>query len=717
MLRWLKSRAAVHLGIVVLFVLPILAVSFPEEKGDSYFFSWVKREFHGLELTSVDYRIRFGRRAPVSPEIVFLALDSASTPTYLDSNFDADTIANSRPLSLMHSSFPFPREVWALVCDRLFSAGAKVVALDLMFPAPSANDMAWKAAIDKYQDKLAIACNFSLDPRNYNTWSLSIPSASLFPEQEITDNRLAYVNYWPDKDDKIVRSAQYRANTDYLNGNAIAPKFPKLYSFAARAVQKGGHADLVPDDFKPRPLRFAGPPLIPFYNYSLYQIFVPNIWQTTFRNGEIFRDKIVVVGPQGDMFQDKSITPYGLMDGAEIHLNAINCLLQNEFLYPASNTFNFGMIVGSGLLSWGLALLIVPIGWRFLVSSGILGGYIIILIVAFNGPGWLLPAVGPIGVFFGGTGVGFIYDFVLTQIERLRLRTTFERYNSKNVVKYLLDHVENYEAMLAGTRRPITALFSDIRGFTTIAEEAADSQKLVAKLNEYLTAMVETVFRFDGTLDSFMGDGIMASWGTTPFNFGPKGDAVRAVQSALAMIVELRKLNAKWIAEGGTAWKIGIGLNHGEVIVGDIGSKQHSEFAAIGDAVNLASRIEGLTKEYHVEICIGETVADLVRDEFHLRSVDLVQVKGKKKPVAIFTVMGEKSLALPPEEQKFLALYEEGINHFRQREFVRAKELFSQALQIHPDDFLAEDYLEDCDEYIATPPGAAWTGVRVMTKK
>ncbi len=321
------------------------------------------------------------------------------------------------------------------------------------------------------------------------------------------------------------------------------------------------------------------------------------------------------------------------------------------------------------------------------------------------------------GVFCGATGVGFIYDFVLTQIEKLRLRTTFERYHSKNVVKYLLEHTTSYKEMLAGTRRPVTVLFSDIRSFTTIVETTADSHQLVGKLNEYFTAMVDCVFRYDGSLDKFMGDGIMAVWGNTPHNFGPKDDAVRAVQAALAMVAELRRLNAKWVAEGKTEWRIGIGLNHGQVIVGDMGSQQHKEFGIVGDAVNLGSRLEGLTKKYHLQIILGERVAELVLDHFYLRSVDFVQVTGKTMAVQAFTVLGEKTQPLPPEQQKFLSLYEEGISSFRRREFVRAKELFAKALQIQPGDYLATQYVTSCVTFIENPPDASWTGVRVMAEK
>jgi adenylate cyclase len=716
-LRWLKRRGAVHFVIVALFVVPMVGLLFSSQyEKYSPFLAWAKGKFDSLEFASVDYRVSLGRKAPVSPEIVFLAIDAASTSASLDSLYDAKALAASRPLTLMHSSFPYPREVYALVCDRLFEAGARVVAIDVLFLGPSPNDQEWKSAIDRYRDKLVIAMNFSDDPLNGTSSTLSIPSISLLPEQDPFDQRLGYVNYCP-VSDYVVLKAQYRTNIDSINHNPGAGRLPKFYSFAARALQKGGHADLIPDDLAARSMRYAGSPLHSFKNYSLYEIFDPDYWKSNFHDGDYFRDKIVVVGPQGDFVKDKSSTPYGLMDGAEIHLNAINDLLQNEFLHPASDGLIFSTVIGSGLAALLLALTIAQIVWRFLAAVVVLAGYAMVLIWAYNGPGWLLPAVAPIGVFCGATGVGFVYDFTLAQIERFRLRTTFERYNSKNVVKYLMDHTESYKEMLAGTRRPVTALFSDVRGFTTMAEEAADSHRLVAKLNEYLTAMVACVFRLDGTLDSFMGDGIMAVWGNTPFHFGPREDAVRAVRAALAMIVELRKLNAKWLAEGGTAWRIGIGLNHGQVIVGDIGSQEHKEFATIGDAVNLASRLESLTKEYRLEILLGESVADLVRDHFHLRSVDIVQVKGKMQAVQAFTVLGEKSEVLSVDQQKFLTFYEEGMSSFRKREFARAKELFAQALQTKSDDYLAAQYLESCLEFAKNPPDASWTGIRVMTQK
>ncbi|MCE0484541.1 MAG: CHASE2 domain-containing protein [Methylacidiphilales bacterium] len=702
MVRWLKRREIIHVLICLGFLLLWGFLKY-------YSFDFLPKS----ELSTIADRVRYGRGAPVDPDLVFLTIDTASVSL---SQLDDRVIAASRPLSLMRAGYPFSREVYADACDRLISAGAKVVTLDILFLSPKPEDVLWKEVLDHNRDHVVIGMNFSDEQLNGYSTTLTLPASDLFPDQDAFDNRLAYLNFWKNPYG-VVTDAQYRQNLEYLNHKIPgSDKLPKYYSLAARTVQKAGFNNLVPDDLDSRALRFAGKPETKFPSYSLYTIFDPDSWNKTFHHGDFFRGKIVLIGPQGDWTKDELETPWGLMNGAEIHLNAINSLLQNEFLYPASDRLNITSALGAGLIALLLALAIPQIAWRFPAAVTLLGAYGAVLMWAYNGPGWLLPAVAPIGIFSATAGAGFVYDFVLAQVEKFRLRTTFERYNSKNVVQYLLDHTDSYREMLAGTRRPVTVLFSDIRGFTTMTEEA-DSQKLVEKLNEYFTAMVDCVFRHDGSLDKFMGDGIMAVWGNTPYNFGPKEDAIRAVRASLAMLTELRVLNTKWLAEGRGEWQIGIGLNHGQVIVGDMGSQQHKEFAVIGDAVNLGSRIEGLTKEYHVQILLGESVAELVRDQFHLRTVDLVQVKGKTKAVQTFTVLGEKSESQSPDFEEFLRLYEEAVALFRQREFARARDLFTQALQLRPDDFLASDYLADCEELAKNPPDAGWTGVRIMTKK
>ncbi|MCE0524228.1 MAG: adenylate/guanylate cyclase domain-containing protein [Methylacidiphilales bacterium] len=668
------------------------------------------------ELATDDERAHFGRLAPINPNLVFIAIDAPSVS--LDA-LDDKTIADSKGLSLIKASngYPFLRSVYGEVCDRLLGAGAKVVGFDLIFRDPKPEDAAFRQVMDKYPGQVVIGLNIADD---LNTFTL--PPATLLPSGSATDEQVGYLNYFPDEDG-VIRRTNYRTNLEFLNHQEGADKLPMIHSLSARMVEQGGFAAQAPNDLETCAFRFGSthlPNLPRIPSYSLYTIFDPQSWQNNFQNGAYFKDKIVLVGPEGNWSKDVMPTPWGIMAGAEIHLNSMNALLEKDFLQPPSPALNGTLIFCGALAAFLLAMVIPNIAGRFAAALAVVGGYFAAVMTAYNGPGWLLPVVGPVGVFSGATGLGFVYDFLLAQLEKMQLRAAFQRYTSPNVAKYLLDHLDDYQEMLAGKRLPVTVLFSDVRGFTTMTEFAAaqgKSQQHIEKLSEYLTEMVACVFTYDGALDKFIGDAVMAVWGNTPYNFGPKGDAIRAVRAALAMLEELKKLNARWKAEGKEEWRIGIGLNHGEAIVGDMGSEQRTEYAVIGDAVNLASRLESLTKQYHLDLLLGESVADLVRDEFYLRTVDLVVVKGKTQAVQSFTVIGEKSAGLAPEAQKFLEAYEEGIRAFRNRAFERAAELFAEALKFQPGDEQTEGYLAASREFVRNPPDASWTGVRVMTSK
>jgi adenylate cyclase len=302
----------------------------------------------------------------------------------------------------------------------------------------------------------------------------------------------------------------------------------------------------------------------------------------------------------------------------------------------------------------------------------------------------------------------------LERFEKRRIRRTLERYVSRDVVKELLDNPQTYFNALGGVRKPVTILFSDVRGFTTLTENA-DSAALVKQLNEYFEEMVSLVFAHQGSLDKFIGDAVMAVWGNI-VSHGAARDAHNAVATALAMKRSLKKLNEDWKARGMLELAFGIGLNHGEVIVGNLGSSEKMELTVIGDSVNLASRLEGLTKEYHLDLLLGESMAKLVGDQYILRLVDCVQVKGKTKPVDVYTVMGEgagQTVSLP----LWLARYEEGVRLYRSRKFQEAAALFEECHRRDPEDYLSEMYLKRCAALIETPPDESWNGVFVMTKK
>jgi adenylate cyclase len=350
-----------------------------------------------------------------------------------------------------------------------------------------------------------------------------------------------------------------------------------------------------------------------------------------------------------------------------------------------------------------------------LAIGGVAVVYLGLARVLYDWRGILIMVVPTLATFLLSGLFGLGFEYTLEILEKRRTRRTLERYVSKNLVEEILDNPDSYYHSLLGVRVPATMLFSDLVGFTTLSEKA-DPEELVRQLNEYLTKMTAVVFQNGGTLDKFIGDAIMAVWGNVR-SFGQTEDAKRAVRTAIGMRGELRKLNEGWRAEGRMPLGMGIGINHGEVIVGNIGSHERMDPTVIGDAVNLASRLEGLTRVYGVDVLIGATAGELVRDEFHLRSVARAQVKGKTEPVDILTPVGARNEHVDPELLKWLESYEEGILKFRSRDFTQAKILFSRFLEFYPEDFLAKMYLERALEYERQAPDEAWNAVEVFKKK
>jgi adenylate cyclase len=342
--------------------------------------------------------------------------------------------------------------------------------------------------------------------------------------------------------------------------------------------------------------------------------------------------------------------------------------------------------------------------------------YLLVSRLEYDRGGFLLLTVPVLGAFLlsGASSLGF--EYALERIEKLRTRRTLERYVSKNLVKEILDNPASFYSSLKGVRIPATILFSDIVGFTSLTENA-DPEALVRQLNEYLSRMTAAVFEHGGTLDKFIGDAVMAVWGNVRSG-GKAEDTKMAARAALAMRRELKILNDKWFAQGIAPFAIGIGINQGDVLGGNIGSQEKADPTVIGDAVNLASRLEGLTRTYGADILLGPTATEFVGDEFHVRSVARVQVKGKTEPVEITTLIGARDdETLDAELLQRLPTYEEAFQKFRHRDFGEAKILLSRFLEFYPDDYLAKMYLDRALEYETAPPDPAWNAVEVFKKK
>jgi len=662
----------------------------------------------------VEYQVRdlvtqyCTRRAAVDPRIVYLAIDEKTMD--LNGTLSQEDIAASPALQEMATSFPWPRDVYAKVIDRLMQAGAKVVAFDILFPSQRDSDPDLRAALDQYRGRVVIGSNFADDPRGAAQRTYTPPAADLIPDRE-ADDRVGYVNFWPDPDG-VIRAAKFRMS----EGEAYqkVDNGQVFYSLAARVLQKAGFAQAVPGAL--RGLCFApAEGAEGFVPVSLFTIFLPDEWRRNFQDGAAFKDKIVVVGPYGNVLKDQLLTPYGLMDGPELHLNAINDALHGDFVSIPSPTETVLVIVAMGFAAFGLSAVINRPLLLGITLAGVSAAYLGVTALGFDFAHRVIPFLAPLLVFDSSSVLSLYWKWLLERRERARMRRMFERFVSKNVVKEVVENRQSYLHQMGGVRKPVAIIMTDLRGFTTLTEEAEDESQLVAQLNEYFTAMVDCIFATNGTVDKFVGDAILAVWGNI-HSGGPESDAVLAVQTARRMLEELDALNKDWLKRGWSPFKMGVGVNFGQVIFGAIGSEQKAEPTVIGDAVNAASRLEGLTKEYGVDLLIGDSVAELVKDHFHLQLVDFVRMKGKSRAIKVHAVLGPKSAALDARIVAYLEKYGEALAGYERGEFASASSRFREALDIKPDDAVATVYFERCHELAEQPP-ETWDGVFVMKSK
>jgi adenylate cyclase len=291
-----------------------------------------------------------------------------------------------------------------------------------------------------------------------------------------------------------------------------------------------------------------------------------------------------------------------------------------------------------------------------------------------------------------------------------RLRSTMSRYMDPGIADQM---VANGAELLGGKNVPATVLFSDIRSFTTITEQLG-AQGTVTLLNEYFTMMVDCIQREEGMLDKFIGDAIMAAFGIP---VGHEDDADRAVRTAIAMISELQAWNQRRAGEGKPPVEIGIGLNTDQVVSGNIGSKKRMDYTIIGDGVNLAARLESACKQYGARILISEFTYRALRGTYRMREVDIVVVKGKTKPVAIYEVLDYHGEASYPSLVDAMGLFRNGLESYRKRNWGAAARLFKEVLGLNPHDQVAELYIERCGHMADHPPPADWDGTFVMESK
>ncbi|MBN1622371.1 MAG: CHASE2 domain-containing protein [Endomicrobiales bacterium] len=519
--------------------------------------------------------------------------------------------------------WPWQRSVHGRLVDLLTKAGAKTIIFDILFTEPDSN----KPWADQYLGRVAKKSG-KVVFGSFFQMAEGLAATPLMPIKSLRDNAsTGFTNIFTELDGvnrRIPLEMEYQGKM--VPSLSMAGLELVLNKTAKEIIEE---RDIFIDEYNEMMINFAGG-YESFPYYSFCDVLNEKIAENK------FKDKIILVGGTAAGLFDFKAIPYApIFPGVEIHANAISNILLNNYLRPWSPFFTFVLIWFFTLLSAMVLGQLAP--WKGGVSAlGVFIGYFffvhILFVWEYIDAAFVAPAL---SLSLGYVGVLF-YRFMTEEKEKRWIKKSFNQYLSPQILDNILNNPGSLR--LGGDRQNLSILFSDIRGFTTISE-SLNPEEVVELLNEYLTKMVEVVFRNQGTMDKFIGDAVMAFWGAP---VPQDNHSQLAVNCAVEMIKELEVLQKKWESEGKKIINIGVGVNSGDVVVGNMGSLERMDYTVIGDNVNLASRLEGLTKEYKSQIIISEATYNEVKDLVDAEHLGEVKVKGKAKAVHIYGVLGKK---------------------------------------------------------------------------
>jgi adenylate cyclase len=618
----------------------------------------------GQERRSLDWRFRtFAEPARASRDIIIVALDDPSF--------------SSRDMLDDFGRWPWRRELYAGLVHFLHAWGARAIGIDLIFEGadPHAGDDALlaKSLAERPDVVLAFDLNQGAFQENDPAEESRIrarPIRFAMPVDEqvplflhhysgidlpqepfLKWSRIGCVTVQPDPGGAI------RTTTPLFRfGDRFYPSFPlaiasvvvgeKLQTIIRPGPALEFDGREVPLDSKGRELiRWYGPAYT-YKHYSVWQVFNSALESERGQKPDIppesFRNKIVLIGPTAASIADLHANAFSAnFPGVELQATVVDNLLHGDFLRVADPRDGAIAILGLALLMSSVVYAVDSAVTHTSLAAMAAIAYLALVARSFTAHHVWVPIVAPLA----SGGLAFVSS-TLTRYategrEKSRYRKTLTRYLSPQLVKTIMDDF-NWEGIHA-EKRILTVLFSDIRGFTSFTEEFP-AETVVKTLNEHLNLMVSVIFKHQGTLDKFVGDCVMAFWGAP---LPEPRHAERAARAALEMVEGLEKLNQKWQSEGRPTLKIGVGINTGEMLFGNIGSEQRMDFTVIGDAVNLASRLESATrqKELQASIIISDTTYQQIRDMAQVRPLGEILVKGKAQKVTVYELLGLAEVA------------------------------------------------------------------------
>jgi len=684
----------------------------------SVFLSFVLSELvmvENLQLKGIN--TLFNLRGPINPpdtSIVIVALDDQS-------------------LASLPAKLPYPRSYYETIVNHLSSAGARLIVFDIEFTEPSVDrpeeDVALAAAVQR-SGRVVLAGKMVLETgsRLANNQHILEPVPPLMK----SGAALGLVNVVEDADGFIRNYILYQQASRSTYYTLAVQGARLLAGISSDALPGTGNEPFtIGSQTFPRArtntfmINFRGPART-FRTYSLVSVLDDSSFAldeeedtdifSQYLEWGTFRDKIVLVGASAEELQDNKLTPFfdwgGVkqkMPGVELHANALSTILRGDFIRStpewAALALALLLTLAAGLQARWLQGLR---GLAAVLAVALLFGVAVSL--AFSQFRLLIPFATPLIALALATFGHVSYQVVVEQREKKLIRQTFQQYVAPSVVDKMLSLGEL--PSFGGERKELSVLFSDIRNFTRFSE-AHEPEVVAARLSEYLSEMVEIIFRQGGTLDKFVGDAIMAIYGA-PYYF--EDHAERACRTALEMQQRLKELQKGWPDEPFARFNIGVGINTGKMIVGNLGSRQLFDYTVIGDEVNLASRLEGANKEYETGIIISESTCRQISAKALVRELDLVRLVGRSQAIRIYELRSMD--ALPQLEQDYLLdLYSEGLAAYRERRWSDALITFRRVLRYFPHDGPSRMYTVRCLNYLERPVPVDWDGVYDMKSK
>ncbi|HLP16931.1 MAG TPA: adenylate/guanylate cyclase domain-containing protein [Bacteroidota bacterium] len=684
------------------------------------FFAWLfSSSYLGrtIELSTYNLRLKYAHsyRQP-DTSIVILTIDQNSLQYF----------------KKRHTSWPWPRDFYAIVTRYVMNAGAKAMVYDFHFNEPDEDRVSSSGADNDRQ--------FADAMREGRHVHLGAQLTTLVDDDQEGDT----IFYAPS-------GVRMRATPEYVFNKTYAPlpefqqaaagvgvvnffpdedgtcrRVPLVYEFAGRPLYTLSYqvfADLHPKDS----LQLASPFLIYYYGmggpggvfkyYSIHHVIVnairEQLGQKTDLSPSVFKDKIVFVGSNAAGLLDLRDTPYtseAPYPGVEIHATALSNFLQGHVIHTTP-------VAAGWAIAFCLAIIIALIATYdlhvWIVSVYTAGIVVVYWAVAFEIFARLLvwlPIVFPAGTAFLTFVIALGWSYATEGRAKRQMQKMFGRYVNPHIVTQLAASPD--DAGVSGVEVEATVLFSDIEGFTSISETKTPSE-LVAFLNNYFGEATKLYLKHNGTIDKFIGDAVMVLFGAPVKS---EDHALQACRSAYEFYRNLQAQMKTARERGEPVFSTRIGINSGKMTVGSIGSSLRMEYTAIGDPVNLASRLEGVNKFYGTSLMVSEYTAAGASKEFVLRELDLIRVKGKQHPIKIYEIVCRRDEATP-ELMAGLELFHEALCAYRNQQWPEAIALFTKTAERIPDDPPSRAYISRCREFQEQPLNKEWDGVYTMKAK